>query len=95
VEVLLEGEIVDREQMVTQLESVLEVGPGSLQDEDEVRNLEHWDSLKLLEIIALADDQFHVELDADRLAGCAKIGDILRLLENAPAVKDLKSQVQC
>jgi acyl carrier protein len=84
---------MDREQMVAQLEVVLEVSPGLLRAEDEVRSLEHWDSLKLLEILALADEQFHVELDADCLAGCAKIGDILSLLENSPVVKDLKPQV--
>jgi acyl carrier protein len=84
---------MDREESIAQLEMVLEMSPGSLREEDEVRSLEHWDSLKLLEIIALADEQFHVELDADRLARCARIGDILALLEASPAIKDLKPQV--
>jgi acyl carrier protein len=84
---------MDREESIAQLELVLEMSPGSLREEDEVRSLEHWDSLKLLEIIALADEQFHVELDADGLARCARIGDILALLETSPPVRDLKPQV--
>jgi acyl carrier protein len=84
---------MDREESLAQLEMVLEMSPGSLREEDEVRSLEHWDSLKLLEIIALADEQFHVELDADRLARCARISDILALLETSPVINDLKPQV--
>jgi acyl carrier protein len=84
---------MDRKESLAQLEQVLEMSPGTLREVDEVRNLEHWDSLKLLEIIALADEQFHVELDANRLARCARISDILALLETSPAVKDLKPQV--
>jgi acyl carrier protein len=85
---------MDREQVMAQLELVLEVSPGSLRDEDEVRSLEHWDSLKLLEILALADEQFHVELDADRLARCARVADILVLLETSPPLQELKTEAQ-
>jgi acyl carrier protein len=85
---------MDRQQMMAQLELVLEMSPGSLRDEDEVRSLEHWDSLKLLEILALADEQFHVELDADRLARCTRIADILVLLETSPPLQELKTQAR-
>ena len=80
---------MNRGQIVSELEAVLEMSPGALREDDEVRILKHWDSLKLLEIIALADEQLHVQIDADHLAKCVTIGDILKLLEESTATKDL------
>jgi acyl carrier protein len=74
---------MNREQIVTQLEEVLEISSGTLREDEQVRNLEHWDSLKLLEIIAFADEQLHVEIGADRLSQCVTIGDVLRLLQES------------
>lgn len=74
---------MNRGKIVSELESVLEISSGTLQEDVEVRKLKNWDSLKLLEIIALADEQLRVQIDADRLAECVKIGDILKLLQDA------------
>jgi acyl carrier protein len=73
---------MDREQIISELETLLEISPGTLKEEEEVRKLKHWDSLKLLEIIAFADEELHIQVDANRLAECAKIGDILKLLQD-------------
>jgi acyl carrier protein len=74
---------MNRRQIISQLEEVLEISPDTLREDEQVRNLEHWDSLKLLEVIAFADEQLHVQIDADRLAQCVTIGDILKLLQNS------------
>jgi len=74
---------MNREQIVPELEAVLEMSPGTLREDEEVRKLEHWDSLKLLEVLALADEQFHVQIEADRLAECVTVGDILKLLQDS------------
>lgn len=76
------------EQIASQLEEVLEMVPGTLREDEEVRNLEHWDSLKLLEIISLADEQFQVQLDADQLARCITVGDIVRLIRASDVAGD-------
>jgi len=76
---------MNREQVISELEMLLDMNPGTLREDEEVRKLEHWDSLKLLEVIALADEQLHVQIDADRLASCVKVGDILKLLLDATA----------
>ena len=78
---------MNREQIVPELEALLEMSPGTLREDEEVRSLEHWDSLKLLEIVALADEQLHVQIDADRLAKCVRIGDIIQLLEDSTPAK--------
>jgi acyl carrier protein len=79
--------IMNREHLVTELAALLEVNPGTLREDEQVRNLEHWDSLKLLEVIALADEQLHVQIDADRLVQCVTVGDILKLLQDSAMAK--------
>jgi acyl carrier protein len=74
---------MNREQIVPELEAVLEMSPGTLREDEEVRKLKHWDSLKLLEVIAFVDEQLQVQIDADRLAECVTIGDILKLLQDS------------
>ncbi|HVC89757.1 MAG TPA: acyl carrier protein [Acidobacteriaceae bacterium] len=83
----LEGKTVNRDEFVPQLEQVLEISPGTLREDQEVRDLEHWDSLKLLEIIALADEQLEVQMDADYLSKCVTVGDMLKLIEDTAARK--------
>ena len=77
------------DKFVPQLEEVLEMSPGTFREDEEVRNLEHWDSLKLLEILALADEQLNVQVDADHLAKCVTLGDVLKLLKDSTATKNL------
>jgi acyl carrier protein len=81
---------VDRKHFVTELETLLEVSPGTLREDEHVRDLEHWDSLTLLALLVLADEQLHVQLDMDRLAKCITIGDILKLLEESTATTTME-----
>jgi acyl carrier protein len=80
---------MNRVEFVPKLEEVLEIDPGTLHEEEEIRNLKHWDSLKLLEIIALADEQLHVQVNADHLAKCITVRDLLELIENATMIKNM------
>jgi acyl carrier protein len=86
---MTERKSMDREHFVTDLETLLEVSPGTLREDEHVRDLEHWDSLTLLALLALADEKLHVQLDVDRLAKCITIGDMLNLLEESTATKGL------
>lgn len=66
--------------LFSHLEQILEMNPGTLQINQNVRELKTWDSLKLLEVIAFADSELHVELDAESLSKCGTVGDIVSLL---------------
>jgi acyl carrier protein len=79
---------MNRKHFINELETLLEVMPGTLREDQHVRNLEHWDSLALLGVLALADEQLHGQVDADRLAKCVTIGDILNLLEGSTVTKN-------
>jgi len=43
---------------------------------------DNWDSIALLSVIASIDEEFDIQLDGDKLAGCKSISDILKLLED-------------
>ncbi len=81
--------MTDRNKLFSQLEEVLEMNPGTLREDEEVRGLKNWDSLKLLEIIAFADEQLHVQVDADRLAECVTVGAIIKLLTDSAAANGI------
>ena len=71
---------MDDKKLISEMEAVLEISPGTMRREELVRQLHNWDSMKLLEIMALADNDFHVHLDAEQLALCKTVGDILDLI---------------
>jgi acyl carrier protein len=64
-----------------EVERVLQIPAGSLRRDQTIRDLEHWDSLKLLEILILAEEQYGTVIDEDRLAQCVTVGDVLTLVE--------------
>jgi acyl carrier protein len=66
-----------------EFERVLQIPAGSLGRERAIRDLEHWDSLKLLEILILAEEQYGIAIEEDRLAQCVTVGDVLTLLETS------------
>ncbi len=66
-----------------QVERVLQIPAGSLRKDQTIRDLEHWDSLKLLEILILAEEHYGIVIDEDRLAQCVTVGDILALVDTS------------
>jgi acyl carrier protein len=79
---------MNNDRLTAQLEEVLEMSPGTLREDEQVRALKTWDSLKLLEIIAFADEQLHIQVDADKLFLCDTAGAIVALLKDTTAKKD-------
>lgn len=79
--------MMDRHGFTLQLEKTLEVAPGTLSKEQSIRDLEHWDSLKLLQILMFAEEQLGIEIDEDRLAQCVTFGDVLTLMSELEFAK--------
>ncbi len=47
----------------------------------EFRSLEDWDSLVALSVIAMADDEYGVELNGDDIRGSKSVKDLFELIE--------------
>lgn len=72
---------MDSSPLVREMEEVLRIEPGSLQASDRLHDLQAWDSMAALSLIALVDERYGVTLDANRLAQCETVADVLRMNE--------------
>jgi len=62
------------------LADVLQVSIATVTDELSMKDLEVWDSLKHMELIATLEDQLDVQLTFDEIVAMRSVGDIKRVL---------------
>ena len=68
-----------RAECLRKLEEVMELDVGSLQGGEELQAL-GWDSLKILEFLAFADEQFSLSIAPKDVARCKTVDDLIVLL---------------
>jgi len=76
---------VEQEKFLRALEQLLEVPTASLHPETEIKNIDSWDSLRLVELVGLLDTDYGITVDYDALAECKTVGDLIALKERACA----------
>lgn len=69
-----------RAQFLRLIDELIEAPPGTLNGSEIVRDIEGWDSLKLVELIALLDERFNIPLSAEQLVKCKTVNDMIKLL---------------
>lgn len=74
---------MDRAAFVTKLCTALELPAGSLTEKSPL-NSEAWDSVDLLNVIALIDEDVGLAVSGDDFKRCRSVGDLLTFLEEAP-----------
>jgi acyl carrier protein len=75
--------LMKREEILDLVCEAVELPKGSLKGSEELRSLEHWDSLTVMAIIALADERFGVLLSPDEIAACRTVDELAGSMENA------------
>lgn len=68
------------EKVVTMLSDVLQTPPEKITDELAMRDLEVWDSLKHMELVASLEQTFGIELTFDEIVAMQSVGEIKRVL---------------
>ena len=63
------------------MEDLIEVDPGTLARVESLGELEGWDSLAVISMIAMVDEHFGVELAGERIAQCRTVGDLVGLVD--------------
>jgi acyl carrier protein len=63
------------------LEEMMELDSGTLKDYTELANLEQWDSLAKLSLIALVDEKFGKSLTGEQIRAFKTVKDILDSME--------------
>lgn len=74
---------MDRIAFVTKLCAALERPPGSLTERTPLHS-ESLDSIELLNVIALIDEDAGLTVSGDDLKRCRSVGELLTFLEQAP-----------
>ena len=62
------------------LEEILEIDEDSLSGDEELEEIEEWDSLAFISVIAFADEQFDVVIDGSRLESVVRVSDLVSLV---------------
>jgi len=69
-----------KREFLSLFEEILEAAPGSVQSDDVLPGREGWDSLAVVSLIAMVDEQFGVTLNPKDIARAASVADIIALL---------------
>jgi len=62
-------------------EDLMELPSESLDDNTEFRNLPKWDSLKMVELLAMLDEDFGVNVEVSKLQVCKTVSDVFSLMK--------------
>jgi len=71
-----------RQDALRLLERTLDMGPHTLTGGETLRDLEGWDSLSTMAIIATVDKELGVPLPGNRVAQCQTVEDLLALISS-------------
>lgn len=69
-----------RQDALRLLEQTLDMGPHTLTGRENLRDLEGWDSLSTLAIIAMVDKELGRPLPGSRVAQCQTVDQLLELM---------------
>jgi acyl carrier protein len=63
------------------LEELLDIGKDTLSEDKELKNLSEWDSLAVIAVIAMFDDEFDKIITSDEVKGFVTVKDIMDKME--------------
>ena len=63
------------------MEEIMDVEPGSLHLDDQLKNIEEWDSLSVLSYISKVRDVFHKTINGTEIKQMETVADAIRAME--------------
>lgn len=63
------------------MEEIMDVEPGSLHLDDQLKNFEEWDSLSVLSYISKVRDVFHKTINGTEIKQMETVADAIRAME--------------
>jgi acyl carrier protein len=73
---------MNRKEFIEKIEDIIEVEPGDLTGEEELADLEDWDSLAVMGFIAMVDTNFGMTIEAAKIGECKTVNDLLALVQD-------------
>ncbi len=71
---------MNKQEFLNALEEILELDNNTLKGDEVLMDLEQWDSLAFLSVIAMADETFNIVIQGDKLEEINTIGDLVNLV---------------
>lgn len=68
-----------KSEFYSEIETVLELEPGSVNGAESLSDIPAWDSMGILSFIALVDNKLGVVTEPEKLVKCKTIGDLVNL----------------
>jgi acyl carrier protein len=71
---------MDQAKFLERIEEALRAESGTIHMSHQFHDLDGWDSIGALSVIAVIDEQYGVTLDAGELLACRTVGDLASLV---------------
>lgn len=73
---------MENNEVLRSLEKLIRRPAGSLDGSEALRTLDGWDSLAMIEFIAMVDEQHGIELDAEQVRTCQTVEALIEMAES-------------
>lgn len=74
---------MDQQSLLLKIDELMDLPAGTLQGAEPLSGLENWDSLALMNFIALVSEQFGRTLSPRQIASCETVSDLVKLAQPA------------
>jgi acyl carrier protein len=64
------------------LDEIFELEPGTVKGSEPLDSFENWNSLAVISVMALVDEQFGVTLQPRQMAECETVADLIGLVRD-------------
>jgi len=77
-----------RDKFLLEMDEILGLPAGTLRGDENLEDLETWDSTSLINLIVLAETNNNVRISPDQVVTCSTVADLLRVaqVEGSPSV---------
>lgn len=72
---------MNKQQFLNALEDILELEQNTLSGQEVLLEIDQWDSLAFLSVIAMADEHFGIVIQGDKLEKINTVNDLVSLVE--------------
>lgn len=72
---------MEQKEKLVKLEELMDLEEGSLHAEDELNDIEEWDSIAHLSLIILLEDDYEKEISGSEVRALKTVQDILDLMQ--------------
>jgi acyl carrier protein len=76
---------MNRQESLQLLEEIMTLSPHTLTGDENLRDLENWDSLSSLHFAAVVEKKLGLPLSVRHVAACRTVGELLALVSSAVA----------